>query len=110
MSSFILIRFHSLPSTNCTSLKHFQRFFRSLELKSKDKDAAVPPLDETLRKITEPDSDLLSQNRTWIDELRRIFEVKENPKVIQIRMFLDILFLYNANSNSFDGPICLLCR
>lgn len=60
----------------------YQRFYRCLELKSKDQDAAVPPLDETLRKITEPDPELLSQNKSVIDEYRRSFEFKENPKVL----------------------------
>lgn len=58
-----------------------QRFYRFLELKSKDRDAAVPPLDETLRKITEPDPDIFSQNKSIIDDFRRCFEIKENPKV-----------------------------
>lgn len=51
-------------------------------MKSKDQDAAVPPLDETLRKIIEPDPEVLSQNKSVIDEFRRSFEVKENPKVL----------------------------
>ncbi|KAG5032788.1 hypothetical protein JHK85_016770 [Glycine max] len=36
-----------------------ERFYHFLELKSKDPDVAVPPLDDTLKKITEPDADLL---------------------------------------------------
>ena len=51
-------------------------------MKSKHPDAAVPPLDETLKKITEPDPELLSQNKSVIDAFRRSFELKENPKVI----------------------------
>ncbi|KAA8515939.1 hypothetical protein F0562_019118 [Nyssa sinensis] len=58
-----------------------ERFYRHLELKSKHPDAAVPPLDETLKKITEPDPDIFSQNKTVIDEFRRRFELKENPKL-----------------------------
>lgn len=58
-----------------------ERFYRCLELKSKDQDAAVPPLDETLRKITEPDPELVSKNKSIIDEFRRCFEIKENPKL-----------------------------
>lgn len=58
-----------------------QRFYRHLELKSKHPDAAVPPLDESLKKITEPDPKLLSQNKPIIDAFRGLFELKENPKV-----------------------------
>ncbi|KAG8391672.1 hypothetical protein BUALT_Bualt01G0211700 [Buddleja alternifolia] len=58
-----------------------ERYYRCLELKSKDRDAAVPPLDETLRKITEPNAELLSQSRVVIEEFRKSFELKENPKL-----------------------------
>ncbi|PIN23795.1 DNA-binding subunit of a DNA-dependent protein kinase (Ku80 autoantigen) [Handroanthus impetiginosus] len=58
-----------------------ERYYRSLELKSKDPDAAVPPLDETLRKITEPDAELLDQSRAVIEEFHRCFELKQNPKL-----------------------------
>ncbi|KAL7158547.1 hypothetical protein ABFS83_02G151100 [Erythranthe nasuta] len=66
---------------NFTPNPVLERYYRSLELKSKDPNAAVPPLDETLRKITEPDAELLSENRAVIEEFRRFFEVKENPKL-----------------------------
>ncbi|XP_020219252.1 ATP-dependent DNA helicase 2 subunit KU80 isoform X1 [Cajanus cajan] len=56
-----------------------ERFYRYLELKSKDPDAAVPPLDDTLKKITEPDGDLLLQNRAVIGSFCRSFELKGNP-------------------------------
>uniref|UniRef100_A0A803LI30 ATP-dependent DNA helicase 2 subunit KU80 n=1 Tax=Chenopodium quinoa TaxID=63459 RepID=A0A803LI30_CHEQI len=55
-----------------------ERFYHFLELKAKDPDAAVPLLDEALKKITEPDAELLSQNKSVIDEFRRCFELKEN--------------------------------
>lgn len=58
-----------------------ERYYRYLNLKSKHPDAAVPPLDETLRKITEPDVELLSRNKSIIEELRRSFELKDNPKL-----------------------------
>lgn len=58
-----------------------ERFYRSLELRSRDPSANIPPIDETLRKITEPDTELLDQNRTVIEEFRRAFELKENPKL-----------------------------
>ena len=63
-----------------------QRFYRHLELKSKDPAAAVPPLDATLQKITEPDPDLLSQNKSAIGTFHRRFELKENPKVVHHRL------------------------
>ncbi|TKY63746.1 ATP-dependent DNA helicase 2 subunit KU80 [Spatholobus suberectus] len=56
-----------------------ERFYCYLELKSKDPDAAVPPLDDTLKKITEPDADLLLQNKSVIDSFCRSFELKGNP-------------------------------
>jgi len=59
----------------------FQRFYRFLEQKSKDPDIAVPPLDDTLKKITEPDADLLLQNKSVIDSFCRSFELKGNPLV-----------------------------
>ncbi|KAK6162483.1 hypothetical protein DH2020_002324 [Rehmannia glutinosa] len=58
-----------------------ERYYRSLELKSRDPEAAIPPLDDTLRNITEPDAELICQNRTVIEEFRRCFELKENPKL-----------------------------
>ncbi|XAR63164.1 DNA helicase [Bertholletia excelsa] len=58
-----------------------ERYYRYLELKSKHPDAAVPPLDDTLKKITEPDPELLSQCRSVIHEFLRSFELKENPKL-----------------------------
>ncbi|XP_027335253.1 ATP-dependent DNA helicase 2 subunit KU80 isoform X2 [Abrus precatorius] len=56
-----------------------ERFYRFLELKSKDPDATVPPLDDTLKKITEPDADLLLQNKSVIDSFCSSFELKGNP-------------------------------
>lgn len=58
-----------------------QHFYRFLELKSKHPDAAVPPLDDTLKSITEPDPKLLSQNKSVIDKVHKCFELKENPKM-----------------------------
>ncbi|OMO73292.1 hypothetical protein CCACVL1_17353 [Corchorus capsularis] len=57
------------------------RFYRHLEVKSHKPDAAVPPLDETLRRITEPDPELFSQNKAIIDALHQQFHLKENPKL-----------------------------
>ncbi|RZC12173.1 ATP-dependent DNA helicase 2 subunit KU80 [Glycine soja] len=61
------------------ALRYAKRFYRYLELKSKDPDVAVPPLDGTLKKITEPDTDLLLQNKSEIDSFCRSFELKGNP-------------------------------
>lgn len=58
-----------------------QRFYYHLDLKSKHPDAAVPPLDNTLKKITIPDADLLMQNKSVIESFCQSFELKENPKV-----------------------------
>ncbi|KAJ0051663.1 hypothetical protein Pint_00250 [Pistacia integerrima] len=64
-----------------TNVMCFQRFYHHLELKSKDPDAAVPPLDETLKKITECDPELLAESKSIIDAFHRHFELKENPKL-----------------------------
>lgn len=80
----------------------FQRYYRCLELKSKDQNASVPPLDETLRKITEPDPELLSQNRAVTDEFRRSFELKEHPKVT----FTIILFTSSLTSLRDINLVC----
>lgn len=58
-----------------------ERFYHHLELKSKHPDAAVPPLDATLKRITEPDPEVISQNKLVIDEFRRHFDLKDNPKL-----------------------------
>ncbi|KAI3843977.1 hypothetical protein MKX03_000342, partial [Papaver bracteatum] len=57
------------------------RFYRVLEIKSKKPDAEVPPLDTTLKRITEPDPELLSENMQVIDVFSKQFELKENPKI-----------------------------
>ncbi|KAL9396797.1 hypothetical protein Peur_011050 [Populus x canadensis] len=58
-----------------------ERFYHHLELKSKHSDAAVPPLDETLKTITEPDPDLLSANKNVVDAFCKSFELKEHPRL-----------------------------
>ncbi|KAI4356806.1 hypothetical protein L6164_000794 [Bauhinia variegata] len=65
-----------------------ERFYRFLELKSKHPDAAVPPLDHTLKKITEPDGDLLLQYKPMIDSFCTSFELKPNPKQKKPRRLL----------------------
>ncbi|KAF6138256.1 hypothetical protein GIB67_019426 [Kingdonia uniflora] len=57
-----------------------ERYYRFLELKSKKPDSDVPLLDKTLKRITEPDPELVSRNNSVIDEFCKQFEVKENPK------------------------------
>ncbi|KAA3475356.1 ATP-dependent DNA helicase 2 subunit KU80-like [Gossypium australe] len=58
-----------------------ERFYRHLELKAKQPDAAVPPLDETLKKIIEPDPELVAENKSVFGALHRHFELKQNPKL-----------------------------
>lgn len=58
-----------------------ERFYRHLELKTKLPDAAVPPLDDTLKRITEPDTETLSRCESVLDEFHKLFELKENPKM-----------------------------
>ncbi|XP_042501367.1 ATP-dependent DNA helicase 2 subunit KU80 isoform X1 [Macadamia integrifolia] len=67
--------------TDFTPNPVLERFYRFLELKSKQPGAAVPPLDNTLKRITEPDPELLSQNKSVVDELCKQFKLKENPKI-----------------------------
>ncbi|XP_078442889.1 ku80 family protein [Wolffia australiana] len=57
-----------------------ERFFRFLELKSTNPDTEVPPLDPTLREITEPDPDLLSSNKSLLNDFRLLFDIKRRPK------------------------------
>lgn len=64
---------------NFTPNPVLQRFYLYLELKSKYPHAAVPLLDDTLKKITEPDADLFSQNKSAIDTFCTSFELKGNP-------------------------------
>jgi hypothetical protein len=58
-----------------------KRFYRYLDLKSKQSDADVPPLDPALKRITEPDPDLLSLQLPLLENLSKSFELRENPKV-----------------------------
>ncbi|KAL8142208.1 hypothetical protein V2J09_015240 [Rumex salicifolius] len=58
-----------------------QHFYHFLELKSKHPDAAVPPLDKTLKSITGPDPELVSINKSVIDRFQKYAELKENPKM-----------------------------
>ncbi|KAL1331379.1 hypothetical protein HN51_048647 [Arachis hypogaea] len=76
-----------------------ERFYRCLELKSKNPGAAVPPIDETLKKITEPDSNLVLKNKSVIDSFRRCFEPNENPRHKKLRRLL----LEKSSSSEEDG-------
>nr|XP_023916236.1 ATP-dependent DNA helicase 2 subunit KU80 isoform X3 [Quercus suber] len=87
---------------NFTPNPVLERFYRYLELKSKHPDAAVPPLDETLKKMTEPDPEVLSQNKSVIDTFRRNFELKENPKLKKSTR----RFLLEKPSGSKEGEGC----
>ncbi|KAL9430024.1 hypothetical protein AB3S75_025414 [Citrus x aurantiifolia] len=58
-----------------------ERFYHHLELKSEHQDAAPPPLDNSLKKITEPDPTLLAESQSAIDAFCGQFVIKENPKL-----------------------------
>ncbi|CAN8321234.1 unnamed protein product [Cochlearia groenlandica] len=58
-----------------------QRFYEYLELKSRDTDAALPPVDEAFKRIMEQDPELSSNNKSIMDSVRGSFEVKENPRL-----------------------------
>lgn len=57
-----------------------ERFYRFLDLKSKEPDADVLPLDKSLERITKSDPELISQNKPIIENFQKHFELKENPK------------------------------
>ncbi|PNT73758.1 hypothetical protein BRADI_1g01007v3 [Brachypodium distachyon] len=57
-----------------------ERFYSFLDLKSKEPDANAPPLDKCLRRITEPDSDIIDYQAPLIQNLGKAFELKDNPK------------------------------
>ncbi|XP_020179005.1 ATP-dependent DNA helicase 2 subunit KU80 [Aegilops tauschii subsp. strangulata] len=57
-----------------------ERFYSYLDLKSKQPDANPPPLDSCLRRITEPDPDVINYRAPLIQNLGKSFELKENPK------------------------------
>ncbi|KAG9445380.1 hypothetical protein H6P81_016720 [Aristolochia fimbriata] len=58
-----------------------ERFYEFLELKAKQPDAEVPPLDRSFKQITEPDPELFSKSKTVLDVIRNKFVLKENPKI-----------------------------
>ncbi|XP_022757093.1 ATP-dependent DNA helicase 2 subunit KU80 isoform X3 [Durio zibethinus] len=76
-----------------------ERFYHHLELKSKQPDAAVPPLDETLKRITEPDLELDFENKSVLDSLCKHFELKENSKKSARRLLPE----KPSGSNGEDG-------
>uniref|UniRef100_A0A0D9W1K9 ATP-dependent DNA helicase 2 subunit KU80 n=1 Tax=Leersia perrieri TaxID=77586 RepID=A0A0D9W1K9_9ORYZ len=57
-----------------------ERFYKFLDLKSKQPDANVPPLDKCLKRITEPDPDVIDYQAPVIKKIGNAFELKENPK------------------------------
>ncbi|CAN1332539.1 ATP-dependent DNA helicase 2 subunit KU80 [Linum perenne] len=59
-----------------------ERFYSHLEIKSKEPDAAVPPLDGTLKRIIEPDPELVSENKHVIDRFRSSFEKKSTKHLM----------------------------
>ncbi|RZB54546.1 ATP-dependent DNA helicase 2 subunit KU80, partial [Glycine soja] len=74
---------HGVLLPDFTSNPVLECFYCHLELKLKDPDAAVPPVDNTLKKITEPDhADLLLRKKSAIDSFCSSFELKGNPLVM----------------------------
>uniref|UniRef100_A0A0A9DC34 Ku C-terminal domain-containing protein n=1 Tax=Arundo donax TaxID=35708 RepID=A0A0A9DC34_ARUDO len=65
---------------NFTPNPMLERFYSYLNLKAKQPDANVPPLDRCLRRITEPDPDVINHQTPLIQNLGKAFELKENPK------------------------------
>lgn len=61
----------------------FQRFYRFLEMKSKNPEAAVPPLDQTLKAVVEPDVD---RDRSHEINFSKHFVLKEAVKVSYSRL------------------------
>ncbi|KAL6638579.1 hypothetical protein ACP70R_023690 [Stipagrostis hirtigluma subsp. patula] len=57
-----------------------ERFYNFLDLKAEQPDATVPPLDRCLRRITEPDPEVIDHQTPIIQNLGKAFELKENPK------------------------------
>ncbi|CAL4937178.1 unnamed protein product [Urochloa decumbens] len=57
-----------------------ERFYSYLDLKAKQPDANVPALERCLRRITEPDPDVINQQLPLTQNLGKAFELKENPK------------------------------
>jgi len=58
-----------------------ERFYSYLDLKAKQPDANVPPLETCLMRITEPDRDDIDERTlVSIENLDKAFELKENPK------------------------------
>ncbi|KAL0913845.1 hypothetical protein M5K25_017336 [Dendrobium thyrsiflorum] len=57
-----------------------QRFYQSLYLRSKHPDAQLPQLDASLLRITGPDSDILSELKSEVDNFRKQIELRDNPK------------------------------
>eukprot|EP01018_Ginkgo_biloba_P032964 Gb_29968 [translate_table: standard] len=57
-----------------------ERYYNFLDTKSRKSDADVPPVDERLKRIIEPDPELLCENEFAINRFRSQFQLKLNPK------------------------------
>ncbi|XP_031483771.1 ATP-dependent DNA helicase 2 subunit KU80 [Nymphaea colorata] len=57
------------------------RFYNFLELKSRQPDADVPSMDQSLKQIVEPDSCFISKNNSVVADFVKQFELKDNPKI-----------------------------
>uniref|UniRef100_A0ACD5WEQ4 Uncharacterized protein n=1 Tax=Avena sativa TaxID=4498 RepID=A0ACD5WEQ4_AVESA len=63
-----------------------ERYYNFLDLKSNQPDANPPPLDTCLRRITEPDPNVINYQAPLLQNLSKSFELKENPKRKKARM------------------------
>lgn len=57
-----------------------QRFYQSLDLRSKHPDAQLPQLDASLLRVTGPDPNIISELKYEVDNFRKQIELKDNPK------------------------------
>lgn len=71
----------------------FQRFYHFLDLKSKHPGSDIPELDSSLKKIAEPDFDILSRHKSITNHFEKQFELKENSKVYNSFQYFLIKFL-----------------
>ncbi|CAN6460269.1 unnamed protein product [Victoria cruziana] len=59
------------------------RFYNFLELKSRQPDAHIPSIDQSLKRILEPDPRFIFENNSVIADFVKQFEVKDNPKIMR---------------------------
>ncbi|XP_057869345.2 ATP-dependent DNA helicase 2 subunit KU80 isoform X2 [Cryptomeria japonica] len=57
-----------------------ERFYSSLDAKLRNPDADVPPVDDLLMRIVEPDPEIVSENEFALNRFCSQFQLKVNPK------------------------------